>query len=1064
MTIKRRILIAVSSLLATVMACLLLIAFIPKIGVSADEAILKENVEIKEVYATGTILETPSAKISYKGNDYEANAKVILCFPDGSAYEGGSFNLNQTGKYKLIYSANVGDDVITASKDFKVENLPYVVPSSSSATYIETLKTQNPNQEISKGGVSVALGVNAKFKYNKVVDISGSTAETPLITFSPYQFTQYMLDENNRPVNEAKEFTLRITDAYDENNYVEVYFLDRDGSTTQPQQFLRPYPYVSAGPSGQTMYCLDSPSRYNANVVSKYGTGGNGKIVTVNGVQYCAVYKDFGVSVGYAPIGEKYYKDGNTENEVVAYEQGTGGNISIYYDYKENAVYYSSPTRNGTDVATKSILVCDVDDIGLYSSPFKGFTTGEVYLSMWAGGYLSDSYHYEISEIYGTKGRDLAENVNVVNDVQAPVIRFEKEVPEILYAKQGAPVLIIPTTVYDVNSLGDARVSVWYNYGTNLAEWVNVVDGKFVPVKTGNYTVEYLAEDAYGNKTIETVSYVSVKSDVLRFEVSDISDDVSAGSLITLDKGSATSLNGNVEISISATLPNGNVIEIGGDGKLLVEYAGVYTVEYKYNDGFISDAYSYKFTSKASNLVNIDTPVLPEYFIKDASYTLDTVYASTYTGQSPELKATTVFMSEDGGAYKEIDYTDFKVNAETKIRFKYVYNNAEIYSDEMPVVDVGFEGRRNINKAKYFIGDVSYEATKDGVIYTSTSEDSITELKFINVLSFESFNFEFTVPSGAGFERLEIILTDYYDRDKNLVINYGNKGASTAFGFAEYATEIAKAFEGNKFAVSYVSSANQVAERNGNAYDFVSEFSTDKILLTVKLYGTTKNDSKIMISNVGHQDMNDDTRDKKEGYFTFQNLFGGVNAPNSIVTVYALSAVDVLTPYLAKNATISVRLPDNGQQVRYATSVDGIELYNVSATRDYQIELEELGEYLVEYYYTDQKGNSVPSNYNILCMDNKNPTLTLEGGYNEKTIKKVNVGETVQIVTYNASDDRTAVANLKVLTYILKANGEFLAIEDNQFVADKAGDYVVYYYCYDADNNYAVAQYTVRAK
>lgn len=1006
------------------------------------EVTFEDGKSLETVYKKGSVLTVPNAKISYNGNKYDAENDVVLYFPDESAYKGEQFNLSMTGDYNVVYKAKVDGNVVTASKTFKVDDNAYLVPSNSTVTYVEKLATQNPNKL--GGGVSVELAAGAKFEYLNPINITSSTKDTPLITFSPYQYTKYMLDSQGNSANEVKEIIVRITDAYDPNNFVEVYLLDRwDG-----KDFLfRGMPYATAGSNGQTYLGLDPDlNRWKPE-------NNNGKIVTYKDVSYCAVYKNFGLGLGVVPLGETLG------------EQGNGGYISIFYDYNENAIYAEAPTKEGNNAVVKKILINDFDDNGIYpTDAFKGFTTGEVNISIWADDYLSNSFRFEISEIYGKKGEDLKESNNPFTDTVSPVMTFENTIPQILYVQRNADVQVLQAKAFDVNLLGDVTYSVWYGYGSQNAEWISVSNGKFTPTKLGVYTVEYNAKDSFGHQTLYTINYTCVDEKVVSFDALKINGDVNAGSVLELDRGEGNSFNGELTVKTYAVCDRTKeIINVENDGKLKVEYTGKYSINYEYTDGFITQTLSYDINVIPSNVVIIADPILPEYVIKDAKYTFETVYASTYLKDQPELKETEVFVSEDGGEFKKINNSEYKVNATNSIKFKYQYAEYEKLSEDIKVVNVGFGGK-SLAKKDYFQGEnITTKSAQKGVVLTSNIDGDV-EASFINVLPLSSFVFEFSLPSDSNLSKLEITLIDYYDRSIERSFTYKENGEKTSFSFDGYSTEINKKFNENVFAVSCFANGKIISERNGLTANFNSPFTSDKVLLKIKMYNCTAETSSVIISTLCNASLNSNPRDNAGASITFENNYGGLNEPNSLVTIYKIEAIDVLSPYLEKDGTVSIYMPSEVEgDIEYAESVDGVIMSNVVANKDYVLKLSKIGKYLVTYNYIDQKNNHTNSSYEIVSADMQPPTITLKDNYDDKTIQKVKVGETVKIKDYELSDNGD-IANVKVLKYALYPDSSFYMIEDDQVVTTQKGDYIVYYYCYDEFNNIATAKYTIRAK
>lgn len=511
---------------------------------TAENITLDQKLETK--YVVGEILQIPSAVIVYKGNSYVADAFATIYLPDGSVVRGDRLTLDQIGNYTIVYETTVSGVRVTAEQAFSVLDNTYSVPDSSSYYYTEPVKTQNSQDFV--GGLNVELSSGAEFVYNKAIDISNLSTTTPVITFSPYQYTNYMLDEAGRPAVQAKEFFLRLTDAYDSENYIELYMLDRSSTLETHEPSKRSYPYLSVGAAGQTKYALDSVSRYDP-------AFDNGKMVELDGSKYCAVYQKFGVSHGLVPYGQAIDYSGIGGD-------GQGGWFSIYYDSETAKVYVTAPTRNGKNPALiKQFLLNDLDSENIYgTNGFKGFTTGEVYLSIRADSYLSDKAQFEILDVCGESGKNLGQTT--LEDVRSPILTFDEVEENSNFFIQRNTLVTLPTaTAYDVHLKGSVETRVYYAYGTEKQVLINSDGGVFTPTKAGTYVAEYTALDTYGNKTVKTLSFTPLDKAVLTFEVESLVGGFEAGSTVVLPKHKLDSLNGATYLDVYATF-GGEKIEI----------------------------------------------------------------------------------------------------------------------------------------------------------------------------------------------------------------------------------------------------------------------------------------------------------------------------------------------------------------------------------------------------------------------------------------------------------------------------------------------------------------------
>lgn len=1000
---------------------------------------------LNDEYALGEIFTAPSATITYQGQNYPADETVTAYYPDGRVMSGTRFTLSVAGVYTLVYETTVSGVRVTAEKTFKVLEDSYELPNSCSYSYSEKVKTQNPEQ-FTGGGLNVELSMGAEFVYNKPVDISTASLDAPVITFAPYQYTNYMLDASGRPAVQADEFFVRITDAYDENNYIELYMLNRSKELSTHEVGKRSYPYMSVGASGQTRYALDVTSRYQPSF-------NNGKIVNVDGSEYCAVYDNFGVNHGLIPYGEASPSEG-VGNDL------QGGYFSVYYEADTNRVYVTAPIRNGNSPAiVYQKFLNDLDNENLYpDNAFKGFTTGEVYISVRADSYLADKMQFELLEVYGEKGTDLAQMQ--LQDTRAPLMQFDAvDENQVFLTQKNATVQLPTATAYDVHFQGEVQTHVYYAYGTDKQALVSSQNGEFTPTKTGAYTVEYIAKDSYGNQTVKTLLFSCLDSKTLNFEVEKVQDGFLAGTQVTLPTHELSSLNGQTEVDIYATFA-GERIEI--DETFLtffVDYVGEYTITYEYGDILTKQSYSYTVTSVASDNIVFGAFNLPKYFIKGAYYTMDTVYAYTYQNATPVANETQVFVKEDGASdFKKISFAEYRVKASESVQFQYVYGGVSAVSEVLPVVDVGFTGK--IDMTKYLVGDMIATAEKKYIQVAPTTTAGDTTVEFINPVSFATFRFGFKVPkTAANFDGLEVKITDYYDSSIYTVLKFYKNQHLTALTVGGRSIDLTSSFADTDFEIWYDEKTGQMMEKSGTTIKFENPFTSDRVFIEF----TFKNASgahAIELVQLGNQLMTNNTRDRYPATFTYENMFGGLNDINQTITVYAGQATDVLCPYYAENMRVSVIDPNGG----YVTAIDGTKLEKALATRPYDFVTKIYGTYLVSYSYIDQNMNEVTGMYYIDVVDMESPVIELSDGYGENVRVLVSVGDEVEIADYTVSDNLTTMEELVVEVFVLHADGRFVQLTDDSFTATHAGDYVVYYYCYDTDENYAIAKYHVRAE
>jgi hypothetical protein len=362
--------------------------------------------------------------------------------------------------------------------------------------------------------------------------------------------------------------------------------------------------------------------------------------------------------------------------------------------------------------------------------------------------------------------------------------------------------------------------------------------------------------------------------------------------------------------------------------------------------------------------------------------------------------------------------------------------------------------------SKYLVGDVETKAEKKYILVQPNATSGDTTVEFINPIAFSLFRFAFSVPKNlTAFEGLEIKVTDYYDSSVSVVISFYRNEDFTTLNVNGKTLDLTYSFVDTEFEIWFNGNAHQIMEKSGATLDFENPFSSDRVFVEF----TFKNASgahAIELRQIGNQPMTNTGYDRYPAAFAYKNIFGGLNEINQTITVYEGDATDVLSPYYQQYLRVKVIAPDG----TFVTATDGTILENALANRSYDFVTTMYGTYLVSYSYFDQNRNEVTGMYYIDVVDIQSPVIELEDGYGENVRVLVDVGDEVEIADYTVSDNLTPVDELIVQTFLRHADGTFEKLTEDSFTAKSQGDYIVYYYCYDTDENYTIVKYYIRAE
>ena len=1096
---------------------------------AANQAAGSAPAVLSEEYVTGDRLELANAEIEYEGERYLSDSVMLVC-PDGSILTGpNTFVLEDIGRYRAVYSAKAGETEISAEKTFVVRRPAYEVSAeSSSFRFTDRLQMVQkragyPAEEssVQKSGLYVELTEGAWFRYNEPLDVSDLGTKTPFIRIYPYNRSNYLGDDGM--TYDAYSVVMRLTDCYDENNYIEIE-ISYDPSDASVPDYREPYLRAGAANQPRTGFSETTPTanagnrksfyigdqRYLA-VTDIYGARDNVNWTTNaddNGFEFyyddqtkCLYQKSskFFTNYGVAENGEEgdyYYvryirsENGNyvydeTRNEYrllsdvlaedpdyVADEkfESLGYYLSIDEVLSRDENYETTPgadlTKYKEDGYRKSgvatILIADLDNAEAFDNVFEGFTTGEVYLSIRGEDYESSALRFEIDKIGELEGDEL--NYASVKDGKKPVVGFADariDADRVYSVAQNAPVRIPEITAYDAN-LKTVYREVYYEYGTDSALFVSTANGMFVPAKLGNYTVLYTAEDLFGNITTLPLTFSSVHTESgesIDFSASPPIEDVRTGETTALPGYEVSALSGaeNVAVEAYAVYEDGSSLPLDTETmQIMFENAGEYEIVFRYEDLFSEGTFSYELTVLTSKNVRFGEIYLPEYFIKDAIYSLDPVSAFVYGEKYRAEVAAEVYVSEDGGEYTKIDPLSYRVGAETSVHFRYVYGGNSVESEgAIPVVDVGFG---NIYRLEdYFVGDFESISQFNGIEFTSERYAGENTLSFINILSLGEFAFQFTIPEGKGnFRSLEIRLVDFYDRSREISLVYTQGLTGVEFN----GTTVEGAFENYTRSLSFSPSNATFIGGAGENYRITNDFTSDKILCYITLK-EIDGESSLFIRALNNQSITNTDFDYVKPTIRYDEHAMGIKELGETVEIVPAVANDVLCPYNRENFTFTMTGPSGD----YVTAEDGTVLdASCDFDKTYFVKLTDYGTYTVNYFYTDNCGNREEQSYTISVVDDTSPTLTLDGGYNADTVVTAELGDTVSVQGYTVSDDLTPEEDIKTYIILCSPLNDMSRMSGTEFFAAIAGDYKVIYYCYDSNGNYTVQFYTVSVR
>ncbi len=1023
--LKRKILISV--LICVILACGIGLFLLRKSNAVAD--VVLNQTPLKSEYALGETVEIPAGELTVLGETKSVQPTVYT--PSGIATKASSILLNETGKYVLEYGVNKDGNYYSTKNSFVVYD--YVASNSATSApliYKKTTVTNiggNPDKSQQIEGLSFAIKPAEKVVYNKIVNISESTSSDVLISLEATPDVFGKVD--------ARDFFIRLTDIYDEDNYVTIRLRREPSLTAEGAYKDDAYIAISHGIQPFTGW-LDS------NTLSVEPSNYMTPIRNGIGAQWCQKH---------VPI-EIYY-DNATKTFSTFYEPNNSRKIvNMLEDFKE---------------------------------PWQGFTTGEIFISMWAEAYetvdLSKPFNGMILGIFGedfTKGlgEDGTVALNKIESTKAPAIDFGEYVSynDIPDAMVGHPYAIYGSYDYSIYVKKQPSVKVYYGYNSTSRYSLPIENNCFVPVHDGIHTIEYVIEDVYGNIQTKLVDVYARKDNGKTFQmlISGTEGYTSATvgyafSVPTAENLAFSDNLGNVKVSVIARHSDGTEMEVK-DYSFVPVKGGEWTIIYKGVDAVLrTGECSYKVQATVSGEVIFESMKdLPKYFVVGAKNPLPVQYVIDYNVNS-EQRASDKILVKKGDTTVEVTdgiFTPEEVGVYTVI-YQATSSKDVTASREYEVraVDVGFP--KTLQLDKYFYSDaiVSSEALNKNISFTTKANSIVEFIRPVNAVNFSfAFNFEKDNLANA----FDVSLTDINNPEQVVQLLFIRKGEDVALSVNGGAETILKGYAfggGAEFAITM--SAGQIIigenavtfDKFLNGADYLGFDSTVANLTLTAISNLDDNLVKVSVSDVTGQRFNNATKDNIQPKVVNAEPTQTRVLPGERVKVSKVRILDVIDPFVTASLTVE---DPKGNPVK---DINGVILKDVDVHQDYFIDPTVMGTYKILYKYLDTagKGSSTGRGTVFRLMSREKPVIDLS---TDTVLAKK--GDTVTVKNasvQSVSDDvklyifvQAPTGNLKELSRL--ENGDY----NKQIELKTSGKYIVRYMAVDEWDNVSISEYLIK--
>jgi hypothetical protein len=1002
-------------------ATLILIAILSFTVFEKNNQVSANNIRVvnsgfKDTYELGEEITISAALIAINGITITSQSAVVI-FPSGIAKKSGKVILDEAGQYTVMYSAMAFGKPIKASTTFKVNKMLYGFSNPKSSAYYGT----HPVHATTQAGIVVSVMRGDTFKYNRIINLSDNTKDDRLLRF--------FVTPEEIGIMEAQQILITLTDLYDTSNRINIYLenLSHTGSWADPGV------YIDAETGGQI----------------PVGLGGiNGEIVRKGGTGYAMYFSLLGKPYGNLKIGQEF--------------------CDFYFDYQEKKLYTSPDSRRESGYNT---LIVDLDEPSYFDNPWRGFTTGEAYLTI-TGINQTKTFNYVITEI---DGHDLTSN-NFSDDT-VPLINVNMgsfNENNLIHAIVGEPYPVFSASATDAYD-GElpVNIQVYYNYRSQSRGLKSIINNCFTPAYEGEYSIVYTAFDSFGNKAEKVIDIIAEnvsQQDKFSFSLSGKPDILPLGSVVKVfDDITFNNVRGKESYIVEAVnIATGKKYKVDGNNTFFPETAGNYSITVTARD-FISQ-YSETYDIEISSETQIPAlpydVVLPKYFIKGAPYVIPSMNGYKFINGVAESVMAEISIEEDGELKNNaIINGKYISNANTTAKIIYKLTAGGITTQksyEVPVINTGY--KNNLNIIKYFQainGSFSSKFVEQGYIdFISFTTSSYGALEFINAVQTADFSFEFdTVKDETAFSAIDIYLTDSIDSSVKLKFSYQKTAGNTALSINNKGSY----FMGMNFCNTGSSFYRLIYNNNTRKAKLHTNIN---IVIDTDLYGNEfrgfpsgfayleidfvyrEQDSglsSINIISLNNQNFYEISSDNVDPQIIVDPVKGDRSYGDKLVLPSAIAA-DVLDTNLTFKMMVTA--PDGSIVI----TDDGIRLDETcNPNREYTISLLQYGDYIITYSANDSD-NDVRFSYGVSVINSEPPLIVLKD-----IVSEAKVGDTIRIATATVS----AAGDVEYGCYLILPSGVIVKIEGYTFIAVEKGTYYVLYGAFDTDYNYSTVSYKV---
>jgi len=721
--------------------------------------------------------------------------------------------------------------------------------------------------------------------------------------------------------------------------------------------------------------------------------------------------------------------------------------LCLSFDPDDLKVYACSNQKGNDDV-----MICDLDDPKYYSALWSGFTTGEVYLSVYINEFEKGATSATLG-LLSAAGCALDGRTEAYDD-KAPTIRVDfgdysaDTLPD---GAVGYYYPVFPAKAYDTSDgITVPQARVYSGYGTTAQKEVPCDGIRFVPTEPGLHTIVYTATDPYGNQAEQTVKVnVRLRADaILATENRKGVTAASVGERVTL--ADVTFSGGMTQLTRTAVVkgPDGRFRTLDGMS-FTPDSEGLYTVILRAVDfcGQTS-VYTYQISVTTSDapVIGLSEPLL-DYWLAGKTYTLPSAVAFDHrAGKSVGYE----IYADFGDGEKKLSDGLLAIPADVAtVRIIYRAGTASFTHTAKVVKSQKDSGDLALDA--YFDAPADAEKTvgTDAVTITLPTAGDVT---FINPLLTVGTSFELAL---SGADRYSVTFTDRNRPGCVLTASFvrtGNRvrvslnGREVFTVTAEEKLTLGFSDDGLTFTVNG-KTAPVTSYENGLPF---TGFSGYTAMFSVSLPAG----ASLSVFSLNRQNFNESVvMDMLRPQIIPLGLFGGSYTIGTIYRVCPVAIADVL------DSTTVARLNVKDAKGNYVVDINGRVMKDLPVTEAYAFRLDAYGNYYVSYTADAEGVWDEEMNYVVKCVDLTPPEITFP-----EIPAEAEVGTVVNIPDFTVSDNVTRDTELTSHAWIITPEGKILLLTEKGYRLSSAGIYTIRITVRDKEGNLAFADRTVTVR